>query len=310
MNFDKLIQRLEEGTSPLRRLYHYTDLVKIAKIVSQNKFELTFAKGADAGKDKNFKRNFYLSCSTIARGRYGTGSEGRYYGENFQALIELDASKISDNYKIIPVDYWSWPEQDRSDKSRIDETEDRIVARNPSIPNAKKYIIAVHVFIPKPKEKESEWDITRKKSYTEAINRIAHSGVDYYLYDDIRYFTLLRREKAHKLESDTHQYELRHDYPGDREDYYAREAKRLSDAVDWLIDPTANIDEKNRERFERQWNWRDLYSTIDSDIHSDKSNFRPEIRKSIHKLSEYQRKYNKSLQDIVKDAFERSRERY
>lgn len=309
MKFDDLIQRLNEGTSPLRRLYHYTDLTRVAKIVSQNKFELTYAKGADSGKYKNFKRNFYLSCSTIARGRYGTGSEGRYYDGNFQSIIELDASKVSDNYKIIPVDYWNYPDQDRSGSSRIDETEDRIVARNPSIPNAKKYIIAVHIFIPKPKEKEDEGDKKRRVMYTDSINQIAQSGVDYYLYDDIKYFTLLRREKAHKLEGN-HQYELQHDYTREREDYYAREDKRLSDTVNWLIDPNADIDEKNRDRLEGQWSWKDLYSTIDTDIHSDKANMRPAIRKIIHKLSEYQRKYNKSLKDIAEDAFYRNRERY
>jgi hypothetical protein len=309
MKFNDLLTRLYEGTSPLRRLYHYTYLTKIAKIVSENKFELTYAKGADASTNKNFKRNFYLSCSTIARGRYGTGSEGKYYDKNFQSIIELDASKVSDNYKIVPIDYWNYPDQDRSSSSRIDETEDRIVSRNPSIPDAKKYIIAVHIFVPKQKEKEDEWDKKRRLMCIDSINRIAQSGVDYYLYDNIKQFTLLRREKAHKLEG-THQYELGHDYAGDREAYYAREDKTLADTVDWLINPNADIDEKNRDRLERQWSWKDLYSTIDSVIHSDKANLRPAIRKSIHKLSEYQRKHNKSLQDIAKDAFERSRERY
>lgn len=311
MKFDKLIQRLEEGTSPLRRLYHYADISKVASIVTQNKFELTYAKGADASKNKSFKRNFYLSCSTIARGRYATGSNGKFYPNNSHCMIEIDASKISDRYKIVPVDYWYYPGRVYDSTLSSDETEERIVARDHKIPNAKKYIIAVHVYMPPEKEKDTEWDKNRRIHDMKHLNRIAHSGVDYYVYDDIKYFTVLRREKAHKLEGN-HQYELNYDggYPG-REDFHTSEDKRLTDAVDWLIDANADIDPKNRERLERQWSWKDLYSTIDSDIHSSKGNVsRPNLRKSLLKLSEYQRKHNKSLEDIVKQAYDRTRENY
>lgn len=307
MKFNELLLKLE-STSPLRRLYHYTELYNAADIVTQDKFELTYAKGADASKSTNFKRNYYLSCSTIARGRYGTGTEGRFYDENFHCMIEIDASKVSDNYKIVPVDYWSYPGQDRSGSSRIDETEERILSRDHKIP-AKKYIIAVHVFVPPPKTKPDEWDQKSRIRAMDNINKIAQSGVDYYIYDDIKNFTVLRRERAHKLEGN-HQYELRHDYTGDREDSYTREDKRLTDTVDWLLDPKSNIDEKTRDRLERQWSWKELYSTIDSVIHSDRKSTRPARRQAIHKLSEYQRKQNKSLQDIVKFAYERSRENY
>ena len=306
MKFDELLLKLE-STSPLRRLYHYTGLGNAADIVTQDKFELTFAKGADASKNINFKRNYYLSCSTIARGGYGTGIEGKFYNKKFQCMIEIDASKVSDNYKIVPVDYWSYPGQDRSGSSRIDETEERILSRDHKIP-AKKYIIAVHVFIPPPETEPDESDQKRRIHAIDSINKIAQSGVDYYIYDDIKYFTVLRRERAHKLEGN-HQYELAHDYTGN-DDYYKREDKRLTDTVDWLIDPKTNIDEKTRDRLERQWSWKELYSTIDSDIHSDRKSTRPARRQAIHKLSEYQRKQNKSLQDIVKFAYERSRENY
>lgn len=307
MKFDELVQKLLEGTSPLRRLYHYTGLDKAADIVTQNKFELTFAKGADASKNIGYKRNFYLSCSTIARGRYATGSGGKFYDETYHCIIELDASKVSDNYRIIPVDYWYYPGRPYSLEDNMDESEERIVSRDNKIPNAKKYIIAVHIYVPPDKEKPNEDDIYRKLYKTNQINRIAQSGVDYYIYDNIKYFTILHREKAHKLEGE-HQYELEPTFS--RPEYEARMDKQITDVVNWLTDPDAPIDEKAKDRLERHWNWQDSYSTVNSDLHDARSNKRPARRAAILKLSEYQRKTKKSLEDIVKDAYYRNRERY
>jgi hypothetical protein len=223
-------------------------------------------------------------------------------------MIEMDASKISDRYKIVPVDYWHYPGRKHDPSINSDETEERIIARNPHIPNAKNYIIAVHIYIPAEKEKLDEFDTNRRRFAINKINRIAQSGVDYYIYDDIKYFTVLRREKAHKLEG-SHQYELTHSYgDGLNSDYYAREDKKLMDIVDWLIDPSSDIAEKNRYRLERSWSWQETYNIVDSDIHNDRTSDRPLRRQALHKLSEYQRKRNMSLQDITKDAYERARE--
>jgi hypothetical protein len=312
MKFDKLIQRLQESTSPLRRLYHYTDLSKAVKIITQNKFELTYAKGPDASKLKGFRRNFYISCSTIARGRYATGMGGKFYSGSVQCNIELDASKLSDKYKISPVDYWYYPGQARMNSAgtnEMDETEERILSRDHKIPNAKKYIIAVHIYVPPEdrmrKMRQSEEQIGRIQ---EEIKLIAHSGVDYYIYDDIKYFTVLRREKAHKLKSDTYQYELRHmDNPSR---YDLKNEQELTWMVDWLLDPNFEIpDEMVKSRLEA-WNWKDLLSTVDNEIHNVKAKMRPATQRALHKLSEYQRKTGKSLSDIVQDAYYRGRERY
>lgn len=296
MKFDQLIRRLEEGTSPLRRLYHYTGLNKAATIISQNKFELTYSKGADARVNPNYQRNFFMSVSTIARGRYGTGSEGKYYPKNFHSIIELDASKLSDKYRITPVDYWAgFPRQ-------ADETEERILSRDHKIPNAKKYIVAVHIFIP-PVEKREEESHTQRM---QEVNMIAHSGVDYYLYNDINDFQLLRRERAHKL-GDTHQYELRN--MGCRSKYGLESDEELAKEIDWLIDPNTVLDDRLRKRLD-SWNWQDLYSTFNCDIHNKMRDMNPIPQRALHKLSEYQRKTKKSLEELVKDAFYRNRERY
>jgi hypothetical protein len=206
------------------------------------------------------------------------------------------------------VDYWYYPGRKYDSTFNSDETEERIVSRNPTINNAKKYIVAVHIYIPPPKEKADEWDNKRRIYSIDNINRIAESGVNYYLYDNIKYFTVLRREKAHKLESNTHQYELTGDYGDEwRTDYNRRNDKQIVDTINWLVDPEVEIDPDNKYRLERSWNWKETYSIVDSDLHNERKSKRPSIRQAIHKLSEYQRKHNKSFQDIVKDAYERSR---
>ena len=281
-----------EGTSSFRRLYHYTELSKAADIVTQNRFGLTFSGGAEQANMKSTKRNFFLSTSTIPTGEYGTYN-GRYYPENTHVLIEIDATKISDHYKIVPVDYW----YDRSTNARMsgkDETEERILSRNPNINNARKYIVAVHVYFPKFTEKEAR----RKAMAIDEINKIAQSGVNYYIYDNVRSFAGLMTNKAHKLDSTEHQYELwelpRKSYSQDKWD------KMLHDAIDWLINPT-------KENIDRNYLYDDFISSINTDIHNAKRDMRPAAQSALHKLSEYIRKTNKSLKQLVNDAQEKSR---
>ena len=126
----------------MRRLWHYTHLSKAARIAEEDTFQLTFGGGPSADNlQKSKLRNFYLSTSSIPSGRYGRGGtngEGGigFYPKSSHVLIELNASKISDNYKIKPVNYWG------KEFKNMDETEERIVSRNSSMP-ARKYIEAM-----------------------------------------------------------------------------------------------------------------------------------------------------------------------
>lgn len=285
MKFDDLIQRLHEGTSPLRRLYHYTRLDKAVSILQKDRFELTFSSGADAGAIKSKKRNFFLSTSTIPTGEYGT-SGGKYYSENAHVLFELDASKIADNYKIAPVDYWYMPELKQRMASK-DETEERILSYKSNIPNAKKYIVAVHVYLP-PSEGTQE-DISMK----DEVNKIAQSGVDYYIYDDVQSFAGLRTSRAHKLESSNHQYELEK-FPIKRS-FQEKMDKKLHEEIDWIINPT-------KENTKREYLYRDFVSGIDADIHNAKRAMRPETQSALQKLANHIRKQNKTLSQVIKDS--------
>ena len=285
MKFDDLIQRLNEGTSPLRRLYHYTRLHKAVSILQKDRFELTFSARADANVTKSNKRNFFLSTSTIPTGEYGM-SEGKYYSKSGHVLFELDASKISDNYKIAPVDYWYMPELKKRMSSK-DETEERILSTKSNIPNAKKYIVAVHVYLP-PSEGTQE-DISMK----DEVNKIAQSGVDYYIYDDVQSFAGLQKSRAHKIESSNHQYELEK-FPRIHRSQEKWD-KKLHDEIDWIINPT-------KENTNRDYLYRDFVNGINADIHNAKRDMRPATQSAMQKLANHIRKKNKSLDELIKDA--------
>jgi hypothetical protein len=275
-----------ESTSSLRRLYHYTSLQTISEIVKSNTFELTFAYGPNQLKNKGFDKNFYLSTSSIPTGGYGT-YQGKYYRNNIHCLIELDASKISDNYQIVPVDYW-YDSKTGNRMNTKDENEERIISRKPSIPNAKKYIIAVHIYRPSDKN-ENEF-------VSDYINQIAQSGVDYYIYDNPEEFAALRKNKAHKL-TEPHQYKLK-----ETKRVYDH-VKKIPDIINYFIDPSVEIDEKVKNQLDRHWLFDDLFSTLDIAVHDAKKVKTPEVQQALYKLSEFMRKNKKNLLAIAKDKF-------
>jgi hypothetical protein len=142
-----------EHTNPMRRIYHVTHNSK--DILVQNEFRLTFAKRSDMGtspdyRGKEHKNVFYMSCMRTTTGAYRRISrypsnelEAENYGSMSQTLFEIDAYKLlADGYKIVPFNFFVYGTRYGS------ETEDRIIYDKPIIKNAKKYIDALHIFIP------------------------------------------------------------------------------------------------------------------------------------------------------------------
>ncbi len=102
---------------------------------------------AAIGKDSDYKINknkfFYLSTTRSKSSGFRKGD----------SKIVLDGRKLKQRYKITPVDYWNWPKNDKQDTSayiysmKSLEQEDRIVTDKPSIPNAKDYLLGIHIYI-------------------------------------------------------------------------------------------------------------------------------------------------------------------
>jgi uncharacterized protein YdcH (DUF465 family) len=270
-----------ESTSSFRRLYHYTQLSTVVSIVTSNRFELTFSSGAD---ELSSKYSFYLSCTRIPTGQYAYP----YYKNSVHCLIELDASKVSNNYKIVPIDYWG---------GMKDESEDRILSNKSSIDNAKSYIHAIHIYIPDDKE---DRDNRIKRGYKvddldeakirikDEINKIVHSGVEYYLYDNINDFSRLNTKKAHKV-GEEYQYELIPRYKSD----WTRHDNEFLNVIDWLENPTP---ENHRRKY-------DAYDfELDTDIHNNKRRMTPSTQNALSKLAKLMRVRKKTVKELIKDA--------
>lgn len=128
----KLKHILREVISDM--VWHFTHPNIAAKIIDQNKFELTIGASADASKFAG-KRPYFLS---LARQKLGG------YGKNYACRIQLDGKKLSQKYKGGAFDYW---QMSSPTGPLSDEFEDRLYSFEPSIPNAKNYIVKVDALL-------------------------------------------------------------------------------------------------------------------------------------------------------------------
>lgn len=158
-----------ESKNPLGILYHYTHLSNLADIVESDKFNLTFASGANEKLTKG-KKMFYLSTTRTPVGEYAYP----YYKNDIQILIVLDAGKLSRKYKIVPIDYWGRQEIKR------DEAEERIVSEKDEIP-ASPYIKEVRIYIPE------NYDLSERNE-SRYFRLLIDSRIKIKIWDNLNYF--------------------------------------------------------------------------------------------------------------------------
>lgn len=192
---------LNEGLSPI--LYHITKVSSLYKILTNNKFELTsdFAVPEERGKGmrrntsgrsrKYDKKVFYLSAARSKTSSYITDSFSNYNGKLPVALLVLDGRKLmSAGFSGHSVNFF----RGRDDKGNleIDELEDRIYSKKPTIPNAIKFIKEIHLFA-----SEDAYN-TAGKNIQLQINKILSTlhdrEVDTYIYDNFRNFKILNKK--------------------------------------------------------------------------------------------------------------------
>ena len=286
----------QEGTSSLRRLWHYTHLSKAARIAEEDTFQLTFGGGPSADNlQKSKLRNFYLSTSSIPSGRYGRGGTngeggGGFYPKSSHVLIELNASKISDNYKIKPVNYWG------KEFKNMDETEERIVSRNSSMP-ARKYIEAIHIYLPSFAEGEEG---EREKSQAFAhVKQIDDSGVKYYIYADVRDFARADSNRAQDPDWPQTLSALDSSLASPRS-WETRQEARIASITDWLSNPT-------RSNTQSEYMSMDFLQSFGADLHNARGTKSASSQAVLQKLSELIRKTDKSIKQLVQDAQDKSR---
>lgn len=210
----KLKEILLEGLSPT--LYHSTrDLGDALNIMDKDKFILSGSLGSGVKySDEEIKKYpYYFSMARTVQSTYikrALKSGG--------AVFELDGTKLGFNHKGGPIDYFGY--QSHSSRLKIAkqpktkyelpkklpdpdsfffffEAEDRIRSKKKIIPDAHKYIKAVHFIIIK-REPENIYAIDSKRRIEVACENIK-PPYPVYIYESIEPFKYLDKRKAKKL---------------------------------------------------------------------------------------------------------------
>lgn len=169
---DKML--ITEMTSS--RCYHFCTWPTLVAIASNNQFALRTNVTSRSEHWNQPNRRFYMSLSRVADGR--VGYQSYFSNEDILCRIELDGDKLSDRYRIRPV---NWVEngnfdtkekrEDRTKRgqstskerytkaagnghipyfARVQdevENEDRVFSDKPIIPNAYSYIKRIDIFL-------------------------------------------------------------------------------------------------------------------------------------------------------------------
>ena len=138
MKFDKLVEQLLEGTSPLRTMYHNTNFSNIVLMLRSNYFKCEYnANDIKYRFTKLFEKYpYYMSTARVPNNRYARKQSV------FSSVVslELDATKLSDHgYPIRPINFFVM--------RNAREAEDRVLSKKDKIDNFNQYIKAFHIYI-------------------------------------------------------------------------------------------------------------------------------------------------------------------
>lgn len=125
-------------------LFHRTDVISAASIVTQNSFSLK-PSDANSSESRLHQSSYYLSTARSMRSSY----IGNVVSST-TVVFQLDGRKLGQRFKVIPVDYWDTLDKGNLSKeehlfkrsSRF-EMEDRVLSPKPKIPAA-PFVAAIH----------------------------------------------------------------------------------------------------------------------------------------------------------------------
>jgi hypothetical protein len=113
-------------------LYHYTSPMPALRIMKSGEFELTSSVGSpQEAKIAPKGYPYFMSTTRSKVGDYHARVPGSH-----AVMFVLDGNKLSQNYKVKPVDYWEGMWQRDNSNERTREAEDRVYSKTPTIPTA------------------------------------------------------------------------------------------------------------------------------------------------------------------------------
>jgi hypothetical protein len=267
-------------------VYHNTYIDRCYDILKSNTFKLTSQLGT--GSDQFSDKFYYLSVSRIKFGGYA-----HTFSKDNNVCMVLDGDKFNQRYKGGPVDYWGQDYKKAGRDSgnigtamRQDENEERVFTDDDNIPNAKKYILAIHISINDAPDNEDNSDyyaFLNHANYRElqAMKTMASNGnIPFYVYvDNFSAFKVLDTRKAADLAERKNNINVL---------VNAFEVDRLED-LPYEFPYKSFIDDM---KYYKDYNStkeyvpdRDLLAQVKNDIHNYRT--REEYRGIIVKLSKY-----------------------
>lgn len=197
--FEKLKQELSENSlfeEVSAKVFHITHPSRVINILKTNKFELSKSETPNSSNSVNVnlkKYSYYMSTARNMQSDFIKTSMD--YSIN-PTVLELDGKKLSQNYKAKPHDFFSRPFYNKEKKkfsqnkmTSSHEAEDRIYSQKKTIPNARKYIKAIHVG-----DKEENMSEKTKKLLKSLKEN--SGGIPVYFYKEMKDFRLLKKQRA------------------------------------------------------------------------------------------------------------------
>ena len=172
-------------------VYHMTYITSVIDILQTNRFKCSLSVTSDY--QDIAKKLFYFSVSRI--------KWSGYFETNVTdgiCILELDGKKFNQKYKGSPFDYWghAYRQQRYNVQSdfkkgieaflKSDENEERIYSDKLYIPDAIKYIKAIHIYISEKIYSSFRKEITQLKELT------YNKNIPIYYYEKLSYFKVLR----------------------------------------------------------------------------------------------------------------------
>ena len=141
-------------------IYHFTRISNLLRIVQEDKLKTSTVLGSTSDERHNKGKYFFFSTQRSGHGKIGYGIKG-----SSQVRLVMDGRRLSQRYKVKPVDYWmrsrqpaGIPDMRDSIKANMmmgDEMEDRVMLDAGEIPNASTYISRIDILFDPTDEREA-----------------------------------------------------------------------------------------------------------------------------------------------------------
>lgn len=273
----RLEKYLTEGISDI--LYHSTSMNALESILKMDAFKLTTSIGTGAEEVLNKKGKFFYFSTT--RNRLGAYSKSPSEGS---VMLKLDGRKLGYNYSGNPVDYWG-PEFRKMQPTSA-EAEDRIYHTEPFIKKAIKYIMEIHVLLPEGLAWSWSDQTDQRNRLVRNIYKMAlQKKVQIFFYDDKKSYLVQNKAKAIKVDVQDLKPQDKMEY---RKEYPRTNFFKMWEEL-FYIDKMEKLSKRARDkvyylagRDETDFYFKDLLSSLEADIHNDKSN--PKISAIVVKM--------------------------